>query len=667
MNHLPEKLRHNRAAALISLIFLILLGRAGYLLLRQLHGHVVTDPALFLPGQESVLAPEPAEQQTYLLLLLAALPVMYGTFRLTRRVRLPGRLPPALWCVFSFVMLLWPSAEWLYIIALHSLDAPWKIPVIAAIMGMAGAALFRFRARKGKTAILFGLLGIAAVLSFNFSLYLPGYFTEYFTHHFEVLCFPIAQAAHGLVPLHQYGFYPNFLAPLWSLLPLSTLSVNIVLLVLAWACLAVLLIAFHRIARSGISLLLTGIILIYLCTPVAAVANGEILDPYFAYFPIRTLFPVLHIALFLYFLQAEKQLRATWWLLLGAFAGCGVFWNLDSGIVGTVCWGAFLILDGRFRKWRRAGWFGVGWLAACVVLWNYLAFLGGEPLTFAALFRAPKIFAENGFFMIPLPDWPCAWGFFAVVYGIGLSLGVAGVLLPGTTTPSRRARTTLFLALMGSGLAAYYVGRSHNLSLGSCVFPAVVLLGIFLDDAVRLFRLHISSRYEEIAAALPTMLLFALFMLNLILFAPQVCFATKFNCTELAANRVSQFHEEADFIRNHADGRAVNIFGPYQALLFLESGCTADIVNSSENEIILQEEYIRLLDALARSGAPLFINQWSRFLPEEFLARYYVLLGVSPTGVRYYEPGPRQARPEATLKQPASYNSSSSCAAPGSR
>lgn len=637
MNHFPEKLRQNRAATLLSLILLILLGRAGYLLLQQLYGHVVTDPSLFLPGQESVLAPEPAEQQTYVLLLLAALPVMYGTLCLSRRFRLPGRLPPAAWCIFSFVMLLWPTAEWLYIIALHSLDAPWKIPVIAAIMVVAGAALFRFRAKKGKTAILIGLLGIAAVLSFNFSLYLPGYLTEYFTHHFEVLCFPIAQAARGQVPLHQYGFYPNFLAPLWSLLPLSTLSVNIVFLVLAWACLAVLLIAFHRIARSGIALLLTGIVLIYLCTPVAAVANGEVLDPYFAYFPIRTLFPVLHIAFFLYFLRAEKQLHATWWLLLGAFAGCGVFWNLDSGIVGTVCWGVFLVLDGRLREWRRVGWFAAGWVAACVVLWNYLGILGDEPLTFAALFRAPKIFAENGFFMIPLPDWPCAWGFFAVVYGIGLSFGVAGMLLPGTTTPSRRARTTFFLALMGCGLAAYYVGRSHNLSLGSCIFPAVVLLGIFLDDAARLFPLK-QMRSGAVCTVLPMLLLFALFALNLILFAPQICFAAKFNCSALAANRISEFRADADLIRRCADGRAVNIFGPYQSILFLESGCRADIVNSSEIEIILREEYIRLLDALARSEAPLFINNWSRFLPEEFLGRYYVLKGVSPTGVRYYEP-----------------------------
>jgi hypothetical protein len=115
----------------------------------------------------------------------------------------------------------------------------------------------------------------------------------------------------------------------------------------------------------------------------------------------------------------------------------------------------------------------------------------GEFPQLANLVKYQSIFYREGFLMAPMHPLG-RWWFVVAIYVVALAWGVA-MLLSGRRR--RRAPHLLMLAVLGTGLFAYYQGRSVAPNLYGPVWPAILLLGTFIDMHARRRRMIVWSKF----------------------------------------------------------------------------------------------------------------------------------------------------------------------------
>jgi len=511
-----------------------------------------------------------------------------------------------------------------------------NITTLALLLGL----LLRLaRRRQCNRRWLLGLMLSAGLLmTAAATLYVPGKIAEYFSFHFDPVLYAVAETARGMHFVHQYGFYPEFLSPLFQWIPTTIRNVNVVFSAMIYLSFAFVLYAASKMIRSPWVFVCTAVTLLLFCTTSWGMVNGNGFDPYFPYYPIRTVFPTLFLALAaLYCTRPGRYFHG----IAGLLAGVGLFWNFDVGLVG---FGAFLFLFGAemwfdlHRRWRPLTVYVSAFAVSALSIWGYFCYLNQQMLTFDVLFKMQKSCAVAGYFMLPMPALPYFWGMLAAMYVAGIVWGLWGL--------SRRdndpgARWVMFASVIGLGIMSYYTGRSHVLNLPHVLYPALLIFGVCLDRAVRLVRLR-QLRLVALALAFPGLFFAAASFYCTVASLPSLKAAFLKNVAGAIFDRPGSLHADAEFIRNCADGRKVNIYGAMQGFLFAQSQTRGDVVNGNEVEMILQSELDRIVRQTAASGAPLFLakpESWSIPFDEAFLTRYYELKGVSPSGaIRYYEP-----------------------------
>ena len=317
--------------------------------------------------------------------------------------------------------------------------------------------------------------------------------------HFNVMFYPMVQVFLGKVLLTDfsalYGLFPHFLAPVFKVIGLDGLRFTIVLGVLA-AFSFFLLYRFllqlcsHRwVAHLGFGACL------YFCYfgvknhiadsgDFRKLTEGLLMDPYFAYWPLRILFPSLLMAFSNFYFKRPS--RVAYW---GGFFGfaLGILWNLDAGVVVFFTW--FLLLEFSelmqlklpnlfLRLLKHAGAaalsLGLAWGAysCCIYLFYHqlpsLALLGGNQVLYYGL----------GYFMLPMKVWGF-WNVIVLAYLIGFVICFQGFL---SQKISPRLIAVFVLSILGSGLFSYYQGRSHEYVLPSPSWPAFILWALYLDS-----------------------------------------------------------------------------------------------------------------------------------------------------------------------------------------
>jgi hypothetical protein len=209
------------------------------------------------------------------------------------------------------------------------------------------------------------------------------------------------------------------------------------------------------------------------------------LDPFFQYWPIRDLFPSLLLLLSSWYLRSPSKRLVYFATFLCAAAA--ILWNPDRGAVVFTSWILLLGYRELFRNsWRSA----VRPLArhALTATGSLLLVFGGYAV-FARLRSGGwpdwrmsssyyELFSHYGYYMLPMADLPHAWGLVAGIYVLALAIAFHGLL---------RKQDELFhgslflLAILGSGLFAYYNGRSHDYCVTALLYVPIIIVALLVD------------------------------------------------------------------------------------------------------------------------------------------------------------------------------------------
>ena len=119
----------------------------------------------------------------------------------------------------------------------------------------------------------------------------------------------------------------------------------------------------------------------------------------------------------------------------------------------------------------------------------YAYYSGGARPDLSGMLVYLNLFAEYGFYMLPVKSFIHPWSMVAIIYVVGVFTGIRCLLeetglvaFPGGKAKSDKETNTLVLVfVLGIGLFGYYVGRSHDLNLIGPSWPAVLLLTIATD------------------------------------------------------------------------------------------------------------------------------------------------------------------------------------------
>lgn len=324
-------------------------------------------------------------------------------------------------------------------------------------------------------------------------------------NHFEAVLFASTQVAIGKTLLvdapHQYGLYPEFLAPMFRALGgISVLRFTSVMALLQIVVYGLWLAALLRVMRKPWMAMLTflgAFSLVSFLVPLHVIDQRFIpyYDPYFQYFPIRSLFPA--IALFaMSWMSANdrfdsRRLRC----LVSVTLGAGTLWNMDAGIPALGAWILYLCHNAIVRRVPPNGSV-LGWLraaapigaealmAACtavgIILFS-LAWKAGAWPDLTMSLRFQSVFYAIGFYMLPMRvihSW-IAW---AMVVMAALSFGLWPLSQRRGGGEQLSLRSTVFgWAVLACGLFSYFQGRSHDWVFPVLIPFALVFVGLAID------------------------------------------------------------------------------------------------------------------------------------------------------------------------------------------
>lgn len=459
----------------------------------------------FIPGARSSLLPEPGERLAYIVACLAA-PLLIGAGwwfekRLSGRLNRFDRPLIAGFCLAAAGGVLAAYRGSSFAQAFCAWEEVRFAPLVVVLVWLA-LAFWRpgWRWRGGEAlwflAIVFAL---ALAISYRvFSCHSVGSpETGWLDIHLSAVIYAQAQVCQGLKLLRevpaQYGLYVLYLKPVFLCSGFSILHFSTVMTVLQLLCLLWLTLFLHRFVANPLLRVLGLLGLVYLMGGWFQLQVAW--DPYFQYFPLRLVMPVLVLLLVCtYARHPESRLRQA---VPPLAAGLGMWWNLDSGVVTLLATVGVLGLIAVLRHWHEprravgdsalvAAWAVLGVAAA----YGLLSLSNGQFLPLGNLFAYQADFYGAGFYMLPLPLSPHPWLLVAGLYVLAMILGTWCCLPP--RGDFERGTILLFLGILGAGLFSYYQGRSHDYCLPAVAWPAW-LLALLLTEwtlaAVRRARL----------------------------------------------------------------------------------------------------------------------------------------------------------------------------------
>lgn len=150
--------------------------------------------------------------------------------------------------------------------------------------------------------------------------------------HLDAMLYPLTQVVSGktlLVDLpSQYGLFPEIIAPIFHILPLSVLTFTIVFACLQFSANVLIFLVLRRNIENHFLALFSSLALIM---PTGLfLSRGGWIDIYIQYYPVRFLFPALSLFLVDAYIRRPSALKLN---ILTFFMGLAIVWNLDSGIV----------------------------------------------------------------------------------------------------------------------------------------------------------------------------------------------------------------------------------------------------------------------------------------------------------------------------------------------
>lgn len=481
---------------------------------------VVADPQVFIPSYRNQIRPEPDERFVFTVLVaVVSMLCLFAAFISERHRRIAARtnsasqglIATAGALIFVIPMMGFEFSMWLIdkqavahyyswlLLGLVLLSVIWYRyagPRPSSLPTSRGVALL-----TGTAFIIAMLLQIAAwrVVSSR-SIYNANTWNV----HFDAVIYTVSQVVMGKTLLadlpSQYGLFPEFMAPLFKVIGLSTLSFTTVCAVMQAASMCCIWWVLNRTVRDAVLKIVASIALVMLTFETVLYFIG-IQERYFQYWPVRFFWPAVSVIAF-YQYSRSGSLRAS--ALVSLVAVVGAIWNTDSGVMIILAFGAFLAFrligsyanDESRSSWRRALWMAMAAHALITIFvagafYLYLSSKASGPLRLSWLYEYQITFYKLGFTMLRMPTYPSAWMTVMAVYLMGIISGFVGI---ASGRRSWSLDNILFLSMLGIGLFVYYQGRSHILNLITVSWPAAIVGAILADRVLRAVRAGAASK-----------------------------------------------------------------------------------------------------------------------------------------------------------------------------
>ncbi len=181
-------------------------------------------------------------------------------------------------------------------------------------------------------------------------------------------------------------------------------------------------------------------------------------------------------------------------------------WNLETGLIVLIVWAMFLgykvLYFHSFKE--KSTYKEIGKIVLMVVLAIILYFAILETITFCRtgqllnpknIIFGQSTFLGSGFCMIKMNLWH-PWILLVLIYAITLTITIKKLKFMGKQNDVKNFQKSsiLFsLAILGLGIFSYYQGRSHDDVFFSVVYPAIIILGIFLDYLIENYRKYMKA------------------------------------------------------------------------------------------------------------------------------------------------------------------------------
>ena len=286
------------------------------------------------------------------------------------------------------------------------------------------------------------------------------------------------------------------------------------------------------------------------------------IDPYFAYYPIRFIFPALAVLFFYCQAFFKKQYFI---FICGIMTGISLWWNFDSGVAVAGAFSVLMLLELVFSRNRSSVVQFLSFFIPAVFSFLFLLVIfsiqQGKIISPAETLKYVKLFSTSGFMMLPMPGMPAPWCVFLGLYLLGIVMGLRSFIAGKFTV---LAKMSLFLAVLELALFTYYQGRSHIHNLPAVIWPALVLLFIYSDRIIRLFRSGLVSKYYKLLL-LPAFFVSFCALVTIIVGGKMLVSGVERTCHGLTnIDNPCLLEQNIRFIlANAADHKEVNILSDY--------------------------------------------------------------------------------------------------------
>ena len=601
----------------------------------------------FTPGLRHLLLPELRERTTFTILTLLSVPLCITAVYINRKLdKFRNNLdnPYGIIILNIFVLLLvfacmyepYVHLAFMYVLFKILLECPLLFLPVGVLTAFMIYAVFKWNLNKWHYGMSILLLFILLLQILVWRLYGSlDQIDNAALYHPNIIAYAISQAVAGHTDYHQYGFYDRILAPLFMINSPNLLNISIVMGGLfVTGCLCTYWVIYKNIKNK---LLVFAFALIFFLTNgiwrfLYIDKSESWIDPYFAYYPIRFIFPALAVLFFYSHIRFREKYLI---FICGALAGISLWWNFDSGVAVAGAFFALMFLELIFSRSRASLVQFLSFLIsaglASFVLLLIFSIQQGEIISPVKTLKHLKIFSSFGFMMMPMPGLLAPWCFFIGVYLLGIIIGLRSFI---SGKFSILAKMSLFLAVLGIGLFTYYQGRSHIANLLSVAWPSLMLLVIYSDRIIRFIKYGMGSRYFKL------LLLPLFFMLSCAI----VTIAAGSEKLVLGVERTLQcmtnvdkpcLHEQniSFILANTNDHKVVNIISDMQGVYYAKTGLRAGIDNFNMVEIILIDDLKRIMYGLYTAKVPLFVSR-RRLSP--WMYKVYTLKAVSWNGSLFY-------------------------------
>ena len=337
---------------------------------------------------------------------------------------------------------------------------------------------------------LYSFISIILLSLFLLSIYnRDNYIGRY--EHLNAVLYSISQVQQGktlLVDLtSQYGLYPEFLYPIFKLINVNIISFSLTMSALTTISYSLILLGLRKIIKNNLVIFLSFISIIYFGYISLFIGPFDLnigsFDLYHAYKPIRMIFPALILySVFTYILNPKQNL----YLLINFISSLSILWNFDSGVICFLSFYIYILyerlignnLRGFTKEFIKHTFISFGILALTIFLFSsYIYFRSHIFPDWSLFLELTAIFGSSYFFSLPMPLFN-AWNLIFLIYLYGIYIGFNSLLL-GKKNPIDNI--TFFVAIFGLGISTYYLNRSLDSNLLQTLYPALILLAIFLN------------------------------------------------------------------------------------------------------------------------------------------------------------------------------------------